>query len=44
MAMLAMVFLMKIVVAGLLVAWHYREVPKDRREALFELAASIYKK
>ena len=43
-AMLAMVFLMKIVVAGLLVAWHYREVPKDRREALFELAASIYKK
>ena len=29
---------------GLLVAWHYREVPKEKREALIELAASIYKK
>ena len=29
---------------GLLVAWHYREVPKEKRDSLLELAASIYKK
>jgi len=29
---------------GLLVAWHYREVPKEKREALYKLAASIYEK
>jgi len=30
--------------SGLLVAWHYREVPRERREALIDLASSIYKK
>ena len=29
---------------GLLVAWHYREVSRDRREDLLEKASSIYKK
>merc|ERR1719483_800422 len=29
---------------GLLVAWHYREVPKEKRDLLLELASSIYKK
>jgi len=29
---------------GLLVAWHYREVPKEKRDHLYKLAASIYEK
>ena len=36
--------LVEFLILGLLVAWHYREVPKDKKEALFLLAASIYKK
>lgn len=29
---------------GLLVAWHYREVPKEKRADLYKTAASIYEK
>lgn len=29
---------------GLLVAWHYREVPKEKREIVNRIAASIYRK
>jgi len=29
---------------GLLVAWHYREVPKDKRDHLFKIASDIYEK
>ena len=29
---------------GLLVAWHYREVPRERKDSLLEQASTIYKK
>lgn len=29
---------------GLLVAWHYREVPKEKRDNLYQIASSIYDK
>ena len=35
---------MKIVFKGLLVAWHYREVPREIKDTLLEKASNIYRK